>query len=216
MSFDAKLPIQSWGGARNRADRLSDHLPHAKARAIIAAAYRAQSIGKPFTRFITVHWQGAGIGDDGAAWATGRLIKLAADWAASKGERLFWAWVRENDTGDGSKGSHIHILLNAPDGLPIGRMWRRWLRRITGKPYRRNTIKSVSIGGSLRTAYTSPERYAVNLAAVLAYVCKGVHSADGAILGLPRTEPGGLIIGKRAAWSQSLGANSRFLSGNPG
>jgi hypothetical protein len=205
VTLATKPPRQAWGGARNRADRLRDHLTLAKARAIIAAAFRSQTIGMPFTRFVTVHWQAAGVGDDRAAWATGRLIKLASDWAASKGGRILWAWVREHDTGDGSKGSHVHILLHCPDGFPIGRMWRRWLRRITGQPYRRNTIKSLSIGGSLRAASTSPELYAINLDAVLAYVCKGVHSADGVALGLPHNEPGGLIIGKRAAWSQCLG-----------
>ena len=192
---------------------MSDALPLAKAQAIIRAAHRAIGLGLPLNRFITIHWTRAGISDDRAAWATGRLVKLASDWAARQGTRIAWAWVRENDDGDGSKGSHVHILLHCPDTLPIGRKWPGWLKRITGRPYRRGTIKSERIGGSLTAHASTPAHYRHNLDAVLAYVCKGVHSADGVALGLPRTESGGHVIGKRAAWSQNLGSKSRVLTG---
>jgi hypothetical protein len=202
--FDDLSSSPSWGGARNRADRVSLRLPLSKAQAIIGAAYRAIGLGLPFNRFVTVHWTRAGIDDEQAAWATGRLVKLASDWAMHKGVRIAWAWVRENDSGDGSKGSHVHMLIHCPAALHIGRMWRRWIRRITGRPYVARVIKSARIGGTLNTYRSAPALYRHNLDAVLAYVCKGVHSADGVALGLPRTEPGGRIIGKRAAWSQCL------------
>ena len=212
MPFDGKHARNTWGGTRNRADRTSDALPLAKARSIIAAAYQAKAIGLPFNRFITVHWERAGIADNHAALATARLVKLASDWAASKGVRILWAWVRENDAGDGSKGSHVHILLHCPARLPIGRMWQRWLRRITARPYQRGTIKSERIGRTLNAHDGAPIVYCQNLDVVLAYLCKGVHSHDGATSGLPRTESGGRVIGKRAAWSQCLGLNSRVLT----
>jgi hypothetical protein len=47
---------------------------------------------------------------------------------------------------------------------------------------------------------------------VLAYVCKGVSPADAAMLGLPKQEAGGWIIGKRAGWSQNIGAKSRAVT----
>jgi hypothetical protein len=211
---DNEMPaLSTWGGARNRADRVSDLLPLAKAQAVIGAAHRAIAFDMPLNRFVTVHWTRAGVNDDRAAWATGRLIKLASDWVVRSGGRIAWTWVRENDDGDGSKGSHVHILLHCPDTVPIGRKWLSWLSRITGRRYRRGTIKSVRIGGSLNAHSSTPAHYRHNLDAVLAYVCKGVHYADGVALGLPLTEPSGRVIGKRAAWSQNLGSNSRVLAG---
>ena len=117
---------------------------------------------------------------------------------------MIWAWVRENDSGDGSKGSHVHILLHCPATVPIGSMWRRWLKRITGHAYRRGTVHTSRIGGSLNTYATFPTVYRANLDRVLAYLCKGVRPEVGATLGLPRTEPSGLVIGKRAAICQFL------------
>jgi hypothetical protein len=204
MPFDAKHANKSWGGARNRADRVSHALPLAKAKSIIAAAYKAQASGLAFNRHVTIHWTAAGMADDQAAAATGRLIKLMSDWLRTKGSKAAWLWVRENDTGDGSKGSHVHILLHSPDTLPIDRMWRRWLRKVTAQPYRVGTVHTSRIGGTVNCYQSNPALYAVNLDAVLAYLCKGVNSHDGATLGLPRTEPGGRVTGKRAAWAQCL------------
>jgi hypothetical protein len=198
-TFDAK---PRWGGARN--DAISNTLPLAKAKAIINAAHCAQSIGLAFNRHVTFHWTAAGLADDQAAQATGKLIKLMSDWLRTKGVKAAWAWVRENDDGDGSKGSHVHILLYSPDTLPIGRMWRRWLRKVTGQPYRRGIVHTSRIGGTVNCYRSNPALYAVNLDAVLAYVCKGVNSADGAALGLRHTEPGGIIIGKRVAGAQVI------------
>jgi hypothetical protein len=97
MPFDVKHISKDWGGARNRADRVSHTLPLAKALAIIIAAYRAHSLGLSFNRHVTIHWTAAGIVDDQAAAATGRIIKLATDWMRTKGNKAAWTWVREND-----------------------------------------------------------------------------------------------------------------------
>jgi hypothetical protein len=51
---------------------------------------------------------------------SGRFIKLASDWCATKGVKMSWAFVGEKDEGHGSKGSHVHILLHCPVGLPSG------------------------------------------------------------------------------------------------
>jgi hypothetical protein len=204
-------PMLSWGGKRNRSDRVSHALPLAKAQTIIGAAYRARAIGLPFNRHVTVHWNALGVSDANAAEATGRLVKLAKDWLRTKGHQFACAWVRENDSGDGSKGSHVHLLCHCPDGLPIGCMWRRWLRKITGKPYRLGGVHTSRIGGTLNCHRNSPATYAANLDVVLAYVVKGVSPADAITLCLPRQEGGGAIIGKRAGWSQNIGAKSRVL-----
>jgi hypothetical protein len=172
----------------------------------VDAGWRALSLGQPFSRHITVHWSRAAIKDGDAAHSTGRLVKLASDWVRSQGSSLLWCWVRENDEGDNSKGSHVHILIACPASIPLGRMWRRWLRKITGQPYRRGR------SGRGQSARRSPARSATapciepNLVAVLNYVCKGVHPSYAERLGIPYTEPGGQIIGKRAAICQALSA----------
>jgi hypothetical protein len=167
------------------------------------AALAANDIGHPFTRMVTVHWQRAGIPDDRAAKATGRLTKLATDWARRRGGRILWAWVRELDRG---KGSHLHLLLACPAHLPIGRMWQRWLRSITGQPYRTGAVNTRRIGGSLATPHADPAAYRQNLFKAVAYVCKGVPTESANVLGLPRVEDGGKVIGKRSAVCQSLWA----------
>jgi hypothetical protein len=201
-----------WGGNRNRRDRVSNSLPLPKAKAIIGGAYHAFKTGLPFNRFVTIHFERAGLTDAEAAYATGRIMKLATDWIRTKKQVFAWAWVRENDAGDGRKGSHVHILCHCPDTLPIGRMWRRWLRKVTGRPYRTKAIKSERIGGAVNTYATMPDVYLQNLDRVLAYVVKGVNPADAVTLGLPKQEAGGRIIGKRAGSSQNIGAKSRVLT----
>ena len=206
---DAKHTLNGWGGKRNSSARVSKALPIATANAIIDAAYHAIKIGLPLNRFVTIHLERTGLTDAEAAHAIGRIMKLATDWMRTKRQAFTWAWVRENERGDGSKGSHVHILCHCPDTLPIGRMWRRWLCKVAGQPYRRKVIKSKRIGGTVNAHAVSPAAYLQNLDRVLAYVCKGVAPADAAMLGLPKQEAGGRIIGKRAGWSQNIGAKSR-------
>lgn len=202
---DAKPRPIGWGGARNSRDRVSHALPLAKAEAIIDGAYRAIKIGLPFNRFVTIHFERAGLTDAQAAEAVSWIMRLATQWMRSKGYVIAHAWVRENDEGDGRKGSHVHILYHCPDTIPIGRMWPRWLRRVAGRPYRAKAIKSKRIGGTVNAHAVSPAAYLQNLDRVLAYVCKGVAPADASMLGLPKQEAGGRIIGKRAGWSQNIG-----------
>ena len=196
---DAKPYLFGHGGARNSKARISDVLTLAKAQATIAAAYQANKIGLPFNRFVTIHFERAGIADAEAAKATGDIMKLATDWLRKQGNVIAYAWVRENDIGDGSKGSHVHILCHCPDALPIGRMWQRWLRNVSGRPYRAKSIKSERIGGTVNCYANAPLAYLQNLDRVLAYMSKGVSPADAAMLGLPKQEAGGRIVGKRSA-----------------
>jgi len=199
--FDGKPTSAGHGGARLRADRTSDHLTAKQARAIMLAALAAERIGQPFTRMVTVHWERAGIPDHAAAAATGRLVKLATDWARRQGARIRWAWTRENDPG---KGSHLHLLLACPRSLPIGRMWRRWLRAITGRPYRSGIMNTRRIGDSLSLPLDYPSAYREHLFKATAYLCKNVDPAAAPAFGLKRIEPGGRVIGKRSSVCQGL------------
>ena len=206
VPFNAKHRL-SWGGARNKASRVSHALPLDKAKRIIEAGDRALARRLAFNLFVTVHWEKSGLTDAQAAKATGDLIKLASDWMRYKGATALWGWVRENDKGDGSKGSHVHILLHCPASLPIAKQFRRWLKRITGRAYAAGAIKTRRIGGTLNCYATNPALYRANLDAVLHYCIKGISPADAKVLPLQRQQQdGGIIIGKRAAWSQNLGA----------
>jgi len=199
--FDGKPALSGHGGARLRADRTSDCLTAKQARAIMLASLAAERIGEPFTRMVTIHWEKLGIADHQAANANGRLTKLASDWARRRGGRVLWAWARENGIG---KGSHVHILLACPRHLLIGRMWLRWLRSITGSPYRVGAVNTRRIGGTLSAPARDPAAYHQHLFKAATYVCKGVRPEEAAGLGILRTEFGGRVIGKRSAVCQPL------------
>ncbi|MEN3973795.1 hypothetical protein [Emcibacter sp. SYSU 3D8] len=200
---------QTWGGARNRGDRVSHALTLKQATNIIEAARHAIRVGLPFNRHITIHWETTGIPDRRAAWATGRYLKLMGDCVAKQGGRIAWAWARENGAG---KGSHVHILVHIPADYPLVRMQRRWLRNITGRPYAAGTIRTKSIGGALAVAQAVTDAYLVNLGEAVAYILKGVSADSAAALGLDKLEPGGRIVGKRVATSQNIGPTARLVA----
>jgi hypothetical protein len=205
-AFPGVAKVRTWGGARNRADRMTVELTLAQVAATIEAAQIAAAAGIPLNRHITVHWERAGVPDNRAAAATGAFIKLASQFLQKRGEPFAYVWIRENDDGDGCKGSHVHILAHVrPDAAAaFVRMQRRWLERVTGNPYRAGVIRTRRIGGWLRAAETAPELYRENLGAILAYIVKGASSEAATALGLERHGEGGRVIGKRASRSQNL------------
>jgi hypothetical protein len=197
-----------WGGARNSGSRTSDWLTVKQTAEIIAAAQFAACAGFPLNRHLTIHWEAAGIPDCQAAAATAAFLRLARDWLRKRGAPFAWVWVREN--GD-RKGSHVHILLHCRPELArdFAAMQRRWLRRVTGNPYRPRVIRTARIGGTLTAAQTAPAVYAKNLAVVVGYLLKGASPEAARALGLMRVESGGSIIGKRAGTSQNIGRSAR-------
>lgn len=207
-AFPAKAGRYGWGGARNSGSRTSDALTEKQSKKIIAAAQRAVRAGLPLNRHLTIHWEAAGVPDCRAAWATARFLTLARDWLRKRGAPFAWAWVREN--GDG-KGGHVHILLHCRPELArsFAAMQRRWLRRVTSRPYRARVIRTARIGGTLTAAETAPAVYAENLAAVVGYLLKGASPEAARSLGLERLEPGGRVTGKRAATSENIGKAAR-------
>lgn len=187
------------GGARNYASRTSDYLTPKKVLDLIGAAHRARELCLPFNRHITVHWEAAGVPDSRAMAATTAFLKALRDWL---GGETAYLWAREN--GDG-KGSHVHILAH----LPAGQRWhgargRRWIERISGKPYTAGVMKTRAIGGA---GEPGGELYAANLAAVLAYALKGVEPDVAAAMAIEH-EAGGRIIGKRCGRSRNIGPDA--------
>ena len=120
--------------------------------------------------------------------------------------------MRENDEGHGLKGSHVHILAHVPPGCDWGRMQRRWLRRIAGRPYQSGAVRTRRIGGSEKAWQSNPGGYAANLEAVVGYVLKGADAATAAALGINRWGEGGRVTGKRAATSQNIAQAAREAS----
>ena len=196
-------PLATWGGARNRASRVSDGIGLLKAVELVEATRRAIAIGLPFNRHLTVHWEKAGLTDDQAAAVTGRLLKLIRDWVRKRGGHIAHVWVRENGPG---KGSHVHILLHLPDGVTLKGMTARWYKIITGWRGRVpcGAVKTKRIGGDARAANSGSDWYEANLAWLVAYLLKGVDPATSVALGLDRRKEGGRIIGKRLAASTNL------------
>jgi len=97
---------------------------------------------------------------------------------------------------------------------------RRWLRMVTGQPYRAKVIRTSRIGGTVRAADTLPPSYWVGFAKVLDYVLKGIEAGASAklrsssnalfrMLPLYRHGQGGRVIGKRCGWSENIGAAAR-------
>ena len=218
------LPGQrsSWGGARNRADRVSLCLTVKQAESIAAAAGHALRLGLPLNRHVTLHLEKSGVAPGGEVAAIGTFLKLHRQFLASRGLPFVCVWVREDDDGDGMKGAHVHILMHVPSAAApavTGRQ-RRWLRKVTALPYRVGSLHTSRIGGTVRAADTLPPSYWVGFAKVLDYVLKGIEagastqlrSSSNALfrmLPLYRHGQGGRVIGKRCGWSENVGVAAR-------
>lgn len=198
------------GGARNRADRVSYHLAEQQVRAIFAAVTNASAIGLPLNRHWTVHWDRAGVTDDKAGAATGALLALVRDWLRKQGHRFACVWVRENDEGDASKGSHVHILLHLPTSVKwCGWRNRRWLERVSGRLYAPLTSQTRVVGRSRSAAKASPASYHANLWTMAGYVSKSAPASVLKALEIGRRPESGGIIGKRWGRSLALSSNGR-------
>lgn len=206
------LPCGTWGGARNRADRSSVYLSLGQVNGMIEAANFAERIGLAFNRHWTVHYEMAGIAEHDGTSFVGGLLALLGKHVRRAGGKSAGLWAREN--GDG-KGGHVHILLHLPRGMTLRNRSRSWIKAAGGNPKLRvsfvRTIRGCEAGSSsdeLSEAVKGQVRDA-NRRAVLAYLIKGASVETGRALGLPRHGEGGMVVGKRAGWSENIGAAAR-------
>lgn len=171
----------------------------------MAAAQRAMVLGKPLTRHLTVRLERQGIPDADAVKAIGRLITLLRDHVRkTNGSEIAYIWSREYGA---IIGGHVHMLLH----LPAGYVWQgqrvqRWIERISGRAYRKGTIKTTRIGRAANAHESNPNLYLANLATVVGYVIKGACPKAEAALKLERTKAQGRVIGKRCGRSQNISA----------
>ena len=201
------------GGARNRADRESLELTQAQIANLKAAKGHADKIGLPFTRMISIHWEGAGVPLEGMVKATGRFTDLLTKMLARHGSGSAWLWSHENVPGRGhDKGGHCHLLAHVPPHLVprLLALQRGWLRKITRQPYRARVILSKPIGGRLGLEAGNPDLHAMNLEVAFGYVCKGAPQAVLDRFEIDRQhEPSGRVIGRRCSASQNINAKAR-------
>lgn len=191
------------GGARNRADRESAGLKDCQVTNLVEAARMAHSIGLPLNRFITVHWEATGLSLDHMVRATGRFVDLLTKWLRRRGHRTAWIWVHENGN---DVGGHCHLLVNVPPHC-VGELvavQKSWLRRISGRPYRPKTIRSIPVGRRLGLETSNPALFCVNHDELVEYVSKGAKNATSRW-----RQPGGRVVGKRCGTSQNIGAKAR-------
>lgn len=195
--------------ANQHRHRVSDCIAYKDALNLLEAAFFSQQCGMPLNRFTTIHWQKGGIAGP-SQWATGRFLKLAADWLRLRGATLAYIWVRENGH---DKGDHVHILLHVPPDLAraFSSRQRGWLKAC-GATFKKGVIYSRPIGRTLSHALAGlqyGEQYSDHLKTTLAYILKGANAKTRQRLGLPLAEPGGAVIGKRCSTSQNIGRAAR-------
>lgn len=196
------------GGARNRSARESHALTAKQVGNLAEAAAHALTIGLPFNRMVTIHWEKAGVPLAEMARATGKYIDLVTKALARRGHATAWLWVHENGK---DKGGHCHILIHVPASLVgwITGQHKKWIRRISGRPYRDRTIKSVPIGRHLGVEESNLDLFGQNLLSAVGYVLKGADDAAAAQLRLTRQSPEGRVIGRRCSTSQNIGWKAR-------
>jgi hypothetical protein len=190
----------TWGGARNRRDRVTTALSQRHAEGVLQAMAVADLAGMPLTRHWTVDYERAGIADRHGAAFVGRLLALCGRFARVRGGGFAAVWVREVGVRN---GAHVHIAFHLPRGWRLGYLTRDWIKR-AGGTYRKGVSRIRPIGGTVNCAWTSPALYRENLEQLGNYFTKGSDSAVAAELGLELLKPGGVIIGKRWGRTQNL------------
>jgi len=196
------------GGARNRAGRRSDALRTDQVQSLMTSAAFAETLGLPLSRFTTIHWERAGV-SDGMKATTAFKTELTKQ-AARRGYTVAFLWVRENGPG---KGDHVHILWHGPEDWPDLERCLRRAMKAAGAVNRKGVRRTLSVGRSLRAALAGGPDYIANLGAVVGYMVKGASPAAMRTLGLDRSEPGGVVIGKRCGVSENIGETARLRAG---
>ena len=182
----------------SRLNRITGSLTHAQVAGVTAAAKHASLIGLPLNRHVTLRLERAGVADIGSVSAIGRFLTCLRDWLRKRGHFSAHVWVRERGP---VIGSHVHILLHLPSGVSLrGGRTRRWIEAVTGSKY---------VAGTVCTRRIGSVAYEANLGNLVAYLCKGASPNVAEELNLPRRKRGGSIVGKRAGWSQNVGATAR-------
>lgn len=158
------------GGARNRADRITQQLSAHDCGKVLSGAQAAWDCGAPLTRFITLAWEHGGADPRDCVKLTGQFIAMAHDWLAARGHPMAWVWTQEA----GQKyGAHAHALFHVPKELDslFRTMPCRWAKHVLGGHYRARTVKCEALQYRA-AAYTNPPLYWAKVNGKLHYMLK--------------------------------------------
>lgn len=110
----SRLPRLGANAPNNR-HRASVALSLAKAQDLADAVEHAGIIGLHLTKFITIHFDVAGLPKNiRPQEAVGKFLKLASQWLRSRGHQFAFVWVMERVT---SIREHVHIMCSCPHAL---------------------------------------------------------------------------------------------------
>lgn len=198
--------LGGWGGARNRADRITNSLSDKQVVALLDAAEFAISEGRTFQRHWTIHYGKAGIKAAYGARFVSHVLALVAKQARREGGTLTALWVRERAS---DKGEHVHILMHLPADMRLHGRTRRWIEAAGGL-WRPGVSCVRIVGGRLPSVELSRDcHFATNARNVVRYLLKAASAKSGDQRGLSRVEQGGRIIGKRCGSTQNIGRAAR-------
>lgn len=197
-----------WGGARNRADRISDRLTDRQVAGIIQAAAFALATERTFQRHWIIHYGKAGIEERGGANFVSRVLALAGKQARREGGMLTALWVRERAS---EKGEHVHILMHLPAAMRLHGRTRRWIEAAGGQ-WQPGVSRIRIIGGRLSKLETNRgAHYKRNAENVARYLLKAASRETGRRMALTRAGQTAPIVGKRCGWTQNIGVAARRM-----
>lgn len=198
--------LGGWGGARNRADRITNSLSDKQVVALLDAAEFAISEGRTFQRHWTIHYGKAGIKAAYGARFVSHVLALVAKQARREGGTLTALWVRERAS---DKGEHVHILMHLPADMRLHGRTRRWIEAAGGQ-WRPGVSCVRIVGGRLsKFAVDRSAHHLANIQNVTRYLLKAGGAKTCARLDLSRSGNGGTIVGKRCGWTNNIGAAAR-------
>ena len=163
---------------------------------------------RPLNRFITINWQVYGVSEELGSRYTTKYLKKISHWLKSNGTPTAYIYVRENSK---IKGNHVHILIHVtPETLKkLTKLNRKWLKTITGQPYKKGAVKSETVGPSLECVRWCIELYDDNLKRLLDYFLKAVDDQVAYALHIRRHQPSLPMQYKICGYSQGIGPKQR-------
>jgi hypothetical protein len=194
-----------------RGDYTSSYLSAQEANRLFEAAVFAFCIGRPLTRFISIHLDAGGVID--RRRFISKFNKLAGDWLRNNlGSSISSIWVLEKPVGGEhsySRGFNVHILVHVPYHLQEAfyRKERGWIKA-AGAKWVRGVCKSKQLDGC---GPDWPGGYYLRegLLGVMRYITKGIEPASAGLYGI-KAQPQGVVAGKRSGYSEALGEKHRW------
>lgn len=178
--------------------KASSYIQVPQAAGFIEAASEAYRLDKRWNCHIVLHLEQAGINPKYASKHVQKCIHKLGKYHKRHGMDFSYGWVLENAP---VKGTHLHLLVHRPDGLPMHPISYRWaILRIFKLPNKKGMLQ-------VRKFWTH-QSYERNLYELLNYTLKGLRTGAEERLELQtgfkikETNIQGTIYGKRISWNR--------------